>query len=82
MPDEIRALAQRDALDLAPALRIEQAKLNRLGVLREKREIDSGPVPGRSQGIGAAAPNRARRDQGSCGRLHRRPDYAEIIRLG
>ena len=34
MPDIVGALAYVDALDLAPAARIEQAELDALGVLR------------------------------------------------
>ena len=41
MPDEIGALAHVDPLDLAPALRIEQAKLDPLGVLGVEREVDA-----------------------------------------
>ncbi len=36
VPDAVGALAQRDALDLAPAAGVEQAELDLLGVRRKK----------------------------------------------
>src|SRR5687768_11365640 len=70
VPDVVGALADLNALDLAPSARIEQAKLDALGVLRKQREVDPRAVPGRAQGIGAAAPDGAGRDQGSDRRFH------------
>src|SRR5690606_22406422 len=61
VPDEVGALAQLDALDLAPALGVEQAQLDPLGVLRIQREVDAFAVPGGAQGRGPAAPD------GACG---------------
>src|SRR6185369_13969823 len=70
VPDEIGALQQFDALDFAPALGIEKAKLDPLGVLREQREVDPRAVPGGAERIGPAAPERARRDDDAGGRFH------------
>src|SRR5207245_2200816 len=72
VPDEVGALAQLDALELAPSARVEQAELDARRVLREEREVDAGAVPGRAERMSAAAPDGARRYDGSCGRLHRR----------
>src|SRR5207253_5523297 len=46
VPDILCPLRQRDALDLAAAVAIEQAQLDLLGVRREQRKISSAPVPG------------------------------------
>src|SRR5574341_1097074 len=70
VPDEVGALPQLDALGLAPDARVEEAQLDTLGVLRKEREVDPGAVPRGTQGIGAAAPERAGSDEGSCRRLH------------
>ena len=58
MPDLVGALAQRDALQLAPAARVEEAQLDLLGVLGEQREVDALAVPVRAARVRAA---RARR---------------------
>ena len=70
MPDEVGALAQLHALDLAPATRIEQAELDALGVLGEEREVHSRTVPGGAERMRPSAPDGARSDEISCGRLH------------
>ena len=51
VPDVLAALGQLDALDLAPALLIEQAKLHLLGSRGEQRKVGSAAVPGRAKGI-------------------------------
>ena len=51
VPDILGALGQRDALDLAPAMAVEQAELDSFRVGREQREIRSAPVPGGPQGV-------------------------------
>src|SRR5947207_4235081 len=53
VPDEVGALAQLHALELAPAARIEQAELDARGVLREEREVDAGAVPSRAERVRA-----------------------------
>src|SRR3954467_4102368 len=70
MPDEIRALEELDALDFAPPFGIEEAQLDALGMLGEQREVDPRPVPGGAEGVGPAAPKRARRDDDAGGRFH------------
>src|SRR6185295_9713525 len=70
MPDEVGALEELDALHLAPPLGIEEAQLDTLGVLGEQREVDARPVPGGAEGIGPAAPERARRDDDAGRRFH------------
>ncbi len=57
VPDEVGALRHVDPLDLAPALRVEQAKLDALGVLGIQREVDAGAVPGRAERRGRTAPD-------------------------
>src|SRR6202035_4045218 len=49
VPKLIGAAGQEDALDLAPARRIEEAKLHRACMRREERKIHPAPVPIRSQ---------------------------------
>ena len=49
VPDILGALRQRDALELAPALVVEQAKLDLLGIGGKQREVRAAPVPGRAQ---------------------------------
>ncbi len=56
VPDEVGALAQREACVLAPAARVEQAQLDAFGVAREEREIDPGAIPGRAQRVGRSGP--------------------------
>jgi len=46
-----------DALDFAPAARIEQAELYALGVLGEQREVDARPVPGGAERIRRSGPD-------------------------
>src|SRR5919108_5361914 len=72
MPDEVGALAQLHALELAPAARVKETELDARRVLGEEREVDARPVPGRAERVRAAAPDGARRYDRSCGRLHRR----------
>src|SRR6185437_2075153 len=57
VPDLVRALAQIDSLHLAPAARVEQAELHLVGVGREKREIDTLPIPGGPARVGVAGPD-------------------------
>src|ERR1700747_803649 len=45
VPDILGAFRQRDALDLAASMAVEQAKLDLFGVCRKQREIASAPVP-------------------------------------
>ena len=45
MPDVLGALGQFDALDLAPALAVEQTKLDLLRVGGKQREIGPPSVP-------------------------------------
>src|SRR3954469_24373222 len=82
VPDEVGALAHFDALDLAAAARIEKAQLHALGVLREQREVDAGAVPGPAERIRPSAPDGARCNEGSCGRLHRRRAYVGMVFAG
>src|SRR5499433_1584353 len=49
VPDVLGAFRQRDALDLAPTMAVEQAKLHFFGIGRKQREISSAPVPSGSQ---------------------------------
>ena len=49
VPDILGAFWQCDALDLAAAMAVEQAKLDLFGVCRKQREIASAPVPCGSQ---------------------------------
>jgi hypothetical protein len=57
VPDEIGALAQRDALHLALAGLLEQAQLDLLGVAREQREIHPFAVPGRAERMRGTRPD-------------------------
>ncbi len=45
VPDLVRLLAQRDALQLAPPAAIEQAQLDAFRMLGEQREVDALAVP-------------------------------------
>ena len=56
VPDEVGALAQREAAHLALAGLVEEAQLELLGVLRVDREIHSLAVPGRAEGMRRAVP--------------------------
>ena len=49
MPDVLAALRQRDPLELAPALAVEQAKLDLLRIGGEQREVGAAPVPSGAQ---------------------------------
>ena len=61
MPDLIGLLAQRNALDLAAAFRVEQAQLDTFGVLGKQPEVHAFPVPGRAQRVRPARPDRYER---------------------
>ncbi len=56
MPDQVRLPSHSNALDLPPALRIEQAEFNPVGMFREKRKIDAFAIPGGPERIGFARP--------------------------
>src|SRR5262249_17988997 len=49
VPDVLGALGQRDPLDLASTVAVEQAKLDLLGVGGKQCEIGAAPVPGRPE---------------------------------
>src|SRR5207245_10352185 len=49
VPDILGAFWQCDALNLAAAMAVEQAKLDLFGVCRKQRETASAPVPCGSQ---------------------------------
>ena len=79
MPDVLGALRQRDALQLAPALAVEQAKLHLLGIGGEQREVGAAPVPGGIPGDAAHRPKAALlalRDEKN--RSKRRNDKADL----
>ena len=57
MPDQIIVFHERDALDFPPPLRIEDAELDFLRVLREQREIDAFSVPRRSTRVRPPCPD-------------------------
>ena len=61
VPDEVGLLDEADALLLA-AVVVEEAEVDRIGVLGEDREVDAGPVPGRSERVRVAAPDPQRHD--------------------
>ena len=52
MPDLVGVLRQRDALDLASALAVEQAQLDPGGVGREQGEVDAAPSQVAPKGCG------------------------------
>src|SRR3984893_4200969 len=54
VPNILGPLRQRDPLQLAPALAIEQAEFHFLRIGRKQREIGSPPVPTGPQRIGGA----------------------------
>jgi hypothetical protein len=49
MPDIVGPLWQRDALEFAAALMIEQAQFDLFGMCREQREVGAATGPGRAQ---------------------------------
>src|SRR5687768_8384032 len=49
VPDVFGALRQGNALQLAPALAVEQAQLDLFGISREQREIHAAAVPCRTE---------------------------------
>jgi len=51
VPDFVGIFRQRNAVDLANTLRIEETELDPLGVRREQGEIDALAVPRRAEGI-------------------------------
>src|SRR5262245_65435267 len=51
VPDAAGPLAERDALQLAPAAGIEQAELHLFRMLGIQREVDARAVPRRPQGV-------------------------------
>ena len=55
VPDLVGAFRQIEARDFAPAGRIEQTKLDSLGMRREDRKIGAESVPGGAKWIGRAA---------------------------
>ena len=57
VPDVLGALRQRDALDFASAVAVEQAKLDLGGVGGEQGEVGAAAVPIRAQRIGRASRN-------------------------
>src|SRR6185503_4794430 len=58
VPDMVRLFGKRDSMRLARgARRIEQAKIDASRVGRKDCEVDTLPVPGRSQGRRPAWPN-------------------------
>ena len=59
VPDVLGPFRQRDALEFAPALAVEQAKSTLRRICGEQREIRSAAVPGRPQRRGAPAESRA-----------------------
>ena len=57
MPDLVGALDHRDPVGLGAGLRrVEEAELDAGRVVAEQGEVDAGPVPGGTEGIGAARP--------------------------
>ena len=67
VPDFVGVFRQHDALDLAFAGGIEQAKLDLCRVGREQCEIDAQPVPGRTERVGQAFGESRATDGGSAG---------------
>src|SRR5262245_44398223 len=65
VPDVVRALREPDAGALAAAPGVEEAELDRLGVLRKEREIDPFTVPCRAERMGAARPDAQRVARGA-----------------
>src|SRR5205085_7961455 len=61
MPHHVGALAEREALQLAASDRVEDDQLDRGGVRRIEREVDTLAVPRRAKRIRMARPNDARR---------------------
>jgi hypothetical protein len=61
VPDFIGELRQREARDLASPRRIEQTKLDPLGMRREHCEIDAETVPGGAERVGRAGDERGGR---------------------
>src|SRR6266404_1292889 len=58
VPDILGAFRQRDPLDLAPTMAIEEAEFDLFGVRRKQREVCSASVPNRSQRMRRAGRNR------------------------
>ena len=57
VPDLVGVFGQPDARHLVVAGGIEEAEIDRLGILREQREIDALAVPGGAQRIGPPRPD-------------------------
>src|SRR5438128_1600630 len=51
VPDVVAAIRQREALELAPPLGIEQAQIDLLGIGREQGKVGSPPIPCCTQGM-------------------------------
>ena len=72
VPHLVGVLAQGEALHFPPAVGVEDAELDLVGVLGEKREVDALAVPGRAERVRAARPYRRHRRCGLDAALHRR----------
>ena len=58
VPHEIGPFRERDARRLPRRLRaVEEAQLHLVGMLREDREVDAGPIPGRPERVRLAGPD-------------------------
>ena len=57
MPYLIGLLSNRNAMKFATSGFVEQAKVNFLGMLGKKREIDALPVPSCAERIGPSRPD-------------------------
>ena len=64
VPDEIGALAKRDALRLAPSRLVEEAELDPLGVAREEGEVHALAVPRRPERMRRSLPQLGHRLRG------------------
>ncbi len=56
VPYEVGLLDHAHA-PLVPAFVVEEAQLDLAGVLGEDREVDTGPIPRRTQRVGVTAPD-------------------------
>src|SRR5690606_1775272 len=58
MPDLVGMLAQRDHRRCGAPVALEDDELDALGMLGEERKVDPFTVPRRTEGVGAARPDR------------------------
>ena len=81
VPGLIRVFGERNAVQLAPPARIEEAELDLFGVLGEEREVDPPPIPGRTARIRPAGPDSRQGTQGVTPQIDALVDATERVMI-